>query len=99
MAGKRGKPFEPGQSGNPGGRPRSTLSQTLKKVLAEDFPGKKFSNETALCRAMVAEAIRAPGGSRDFIWNKMEPPEPGAAGGAPGSGALVVQLVDFRAAK
>lgn len=96
-----GKPFAKGQSGNPGGRPKSTLGKTLVAILAEHYPGKKFSNEKALCRRMVADAIDGDAALRkelrEFIWSKLEAPL-APEGGAEGGGPLMVQIVSYKGA-
>lgn len=64
------KPFQPGQSGNPAGRPKSiTLSEALRRELAKQAPareGEEATGETlaeqiarVLCQAAAGGSVRA----------------------------------------
>lgn len=71
-AAKQGVPpkawqFKPGQSGNPGGRPKSeSLTSIMRRVLDEGVGGKTGDEtKAALCKAAVAHAMKG-----DFrYWN------------------------------
>lgn len=67
-----GRPFAPGMSGNAGGRPKSTLSKTLEKVLGDKYELGKFTNEEALCQAIVKDAINGDREMRNLIWDRRE---------------------------
>lgn len=64
--------FKPGQSGNPGGRPKSTLSKTLARILAEKFPGSKFTNEEHLARVIIKAAIEGDKDMTHLIFDRLE---------------------------
>ena len=61
-----GRPFVPGQSGNPAGRPkgaRSKLGETFLKALAEDFDELPIDLDTKLLGSHPAEmkvGVRRP---------------------------------------
>lgn len=64
--------FKPGQSGNPSGRPKSTLSKTLALALgkrAKDFEG---SNEEAIVEKVVELAKAGDRAMIEFIWDRLE---------------------------
>jgi hypothetical protein len=51
-------PWQPGQSGNPAGRPRkgSALAELLQTILDEPWRDGPITNRERLCRFMVASA-------------------------------------------
>ena len=59
------KPFQPGQSGNPAGRPKSiTLSETLRRELAKECPeeaDQTYAERIAavLCKSAAEGNVRA----------------------------------------
>lgn len=63
--------FKPGQSGNPNGRPKSTLNKTLAKLLANKCPGRTFTNEEAVCRVVVELAKEGDKDMINFIWDRI----------------------------
>lgn len=73
--------FKPGQSGNPSGRPKSSLGKTLSKIVREKFPGKRFTNEEALCRAIVKRAIEGDKDLIELIFDRLEGKVPQAIQG------------------
>lgn len=68
----KGRPWPKGVSGNPKGRPKSSLNKSLAKVLAERYPDAKHTNELELCRRVVAEAIEGDVDMRKLIWQRIE---------------------------
>jgi hypothetical protein len=64
------KPFKPGQSGNPEGRPKSiTLSEAYRKQLAQPVPGDKEGRtfaEVIASRVVVAAAMGDVGAAREI---------------------------------
>ena len=48
------KPFQPGQSGNPSGRPKNTLTGAYRKMLDKPFPGDPEGRTFA---EVIAEAV------------------------------------------
>lgn len=91
--------FKPGQSGNPGGRPKSTLNKTLAKLLAKKCPGEKFSNEEEICQKVIDLARRGDKEMIGFIWDKMEGKTlPADASGALGGLKFTLTLGDGDAA-
>lgn len=87
-----GKPFPAGVSGNPGGRPKSTLNKTLLRILAQKIPGQKFTHEDALVRRAVLLAI---GGDKDminFVWDRLEGKAPQTLGLGEGLGSVKFTL-------
>ena len=64
------KPFKPGQSGNPSGRPKSiTLSEAYRKQLAQPMPndtqGRTYA-EVIACRVVVAAATGDVSAAREI---------------------------------
>jgi Family of unknown function (DUF5681) len=59
MMRKRGRPFEPGQSGNPHGRPKTEicLTKLLRAALAERDEGGKRTKARAIIDALIEQAI------------------------------------------
>lgn len=70
----RGKPFKPGQSGNPAGKPPGTLSLVglLKKRLAEIHPDQKRSFAEVFIDNVIQDAMDLDGPSRKLIMNYIE---------------------------
>ena len=51
-----GRPFQPGESGNPGGRPKSSIyADAVRKVLSQELPADLRANEQD--KRTFAEAI------------------------------------------
>ena len=93
MTSKRKAPrsaFKPGQSGNPGGRPKSSLSKTIARILTEKFPGSKCTNEEHLARAIVKSAIEGDKDMRHLIFDRLEGKvlQPVGVGGDPDAGPV-----------
>ena len=84
--------FKPGHSGNPGGRPKSTLGKTLAKVLAEKHKEKPHSNELELVREIVRDAIAGDKDMRLLIWDRMEGKTPQAVDFGSGGQAVKFTL-------
>ena len=68
------KPFQPGQSGNPKGRPKSiTLSEALRQQLAQQIPGKSeqtYAEKIALM--LCKEAAKGNVGAAREIADRTE---------------------------
>jgi Family of unknown function (DUF5681) len=54
------KPFKPGQSGNPAGRPKKLLTEAYHAILSKKFPGdpKKRTFAELIAESMAKEAIK-----------------------------------------
>jgi len=52
------KPFKPGQSGNPGGRPKNPLTDALRHRLAEIVPGDPKKRTWAAVAAQAKKGVR-----------------------------------------
>lgn len=50
------KPYKPGQSGNPAGRPKNTLTAAYRRMLGQPFPGDAAGRTYA---EVIAEAVGA----------------------------------------
>jgi hypothetical protein len=58
LAGRSGKSFIPGQSGNPTGRPKKpTLKETIERILQEELPGKGMTKLEAVAHIWISEAM------------------------------------------
>src|SRR5262245_13696289 len=58
---RHGRPFKPGQSGNPGGRPKGSKTYAIRELLAETLA------DPATRAAAIAEIRRALGRSKTVI--------------------------------
>lgn len=61
------RPFKPGQSGNPGGRPRGSGSLTSTMAGLLDPVTKE-----KLCRAVLSQAARGNGTAMKLVWDRMD---------------------------
>ena len=66
-----GRPFKPGESGNPNGRPPAILSKALLKALGGRY-NDKLDNLTALVEAIVKDAIDGDKEMRQLIFDRIE---------------------------
>ncbi len=69
------KPFQPGQSGNPGGRPRSALMSQALRAALEREPGEKWRPQTeaeAIAESLVREARRGSVKAATLIADRTE---------------------------
>lgn len=99
-----GRRFQPGQSGNPGGRPKSDLGERIRKATAD---GRLLSDVlTAIVRADKNDVEKVLGGDRPKISERIEAvkvmeargwgkaPQPLEHSG-PEGGPLVVEVVSY----
>jgi len=68
--------FQPGRSGNPGGRRKQTqatrdLLQEIKHQLAQAGPEGKLSNGAVLVQAMIASAVAGDVGAQKELLNRV----------------------------
>ena len=63
----RGKLFEPGQSGNPSGRPKGLTTLLNEALEADDFDAAR-----KLIRATIINAARGNGTALKLIWDRAE---------------------------
>ncbi len=71
---KRGRPFEPGQSGNPKGRPKAEICLTglLRTALSErDIDGKR-SKARAVIDALVSEACQGRTAAIQQVFDRID---------------------------
>lgn len=71
---KRGRPFEPGQSGNPHGRPKTEICLTvlLRAALAEkDVEGKR-TKARAVIDALVEQALEGKTAAIQQIFDRID---------------------------
>lgn len=68
------KPFKKGQSGNPAGKPKGTVSlkTKLKIALEKIHAGTGTRNDELLIQAMMKDGIKTDGQSRRMIWQYIE---------------------------
>lgn len=66
--------FKPGQSGNPKGRPKGSVSlvRLLRAKLSEVPPGQRKDYATALIEATIRDALKKDGQSRRLVWEYLE---------------------------
>src|SRR3990167_3499901 len=67
--------FQPGQSGNPAGRPKGARSFTTKvrEALMKIADGKDYTNEAAFIRSILKKAIEEGDAStQKLIWNYLD---------------------------
>jgi hypothetical protein len=74
--------FAPGVSGNPGGRPKGSVS--LKRLLRERLslapPGTEKSFAEGIVEATIRDALKGDAQARRLVWEYMEGrPAPGSA--------------------
>ena len=92
------KPFQPGQSGNPAGKPKGTLSLTalLRKKLNEVPPGEERKTRgDLLVEATIRDAENGDGQSRKLCWEYIDGKAVSRIAGADG-GPLQVEVTDAR---
>jgi hypothetical protein len=73
--GVTGKGFKKGRSGNPGGRPRGSLSLTveLRRILADKSHDGRTRAELFM-DAMLKVAAKGNGAAINQIWNRIDGP-------------------------
>lgn len=66
--------FKPGQSGNPGGRPKTKpLTEAVRAVLeSSGFDDEPMSNLERLARSIVLRAMDSSTSDAKEIWNRLE---------------------------
>ena len=73
---KQNKPhlFQPGQSGNPKGRPKgsTSLNELLKRIGAEDLPGTDWDKREAIMRKVYKLAFEGKPWAVQFIADRTE---------------------------
>lgn len=85
-----GRPFKPGQSGNPGGRPKK-LTRILDEVLdKKDKSGKTQAEK--LVQAVVARAIKKSDLLVKEVWERVEGKAPASDELDPNSARVTVIL-------
>lgn len=68
-----GRPFPPGVSGNPGGRPSiKPLTDALKKALAEPDEKTRRTNLEEITRSLIAQAKRGKVDAIGMILDRLE---------------------------
>lgn len=68
-----GRPFPPGVSGNPGGRPSTKpLTDALKKALAEPDEKTRRSNLEEIVRGLIAQAKKGKTDAAAMIFDRLE---------------------------
>jgi hypothetical protein len=69
-----GKGFKPGQSGNPAGRPKGSISLTsmIKKRLRELTPDGKRAAIEMLADNIIQDALDSSDNMRKLIWNYVD---------------------------
>jgi Family of unknown function (DUF5681) len=81
------KPWQPGQSGNPGGRPRKKpITEALIELLAEIPPGKKKENARLLAEKLLSMARGGSVAAAHEILNRIEGKVTTILGGPDGAG-------------
>ncbi len=76
------KPWKPGQTGNPNGRPKGTsLTLTLRKLLDTPVPGKDITYAEAVIRRLVAEAMKGNTKAANIILERIDGKVPQAITG------------------
>lgn len=64
-------PFKPGQSGNPGGRPKSSMTEVLRQVVAAKGPDGKTKREH-LAEKLVALAEKGDVAALKYIFDRCD---------------------------
>jgi hypothetical protein len=68
------KPFQPGQSGNPNGRPKSSLTSILREQLQKEDPAgpEKQSFAESIVRQVIEKAARGDLRAIELLWSRLE---------------------------
>lgn len=68
------KPWKPGQSGNPGGRPRGVpgLAATLKRLIAKKHPDQRRAWAEVLVRRVLKDAEDGDINAMNLVWKYAE---------------------------
>ena len=71
---KRGRPFKPGESGNPSGRPKADvcLTSLLRAALAERDEDGKRTKARAVIDALVTEACEGRTAALQLIFDRID---------------------------
>lgn len=64
--------FKPGESRNPGGRPKSNLNKILSELLSKKAPGERLSCEQVIAQKIVTLALSGDQDAIEFVWDRME---------------------------
>jgi len=68
-----GRPFQPGQSGNPGGRPKKTpLTDEIKRLLRQKAEGSAYSNAHMVAWKMIQRAKAGDVAAARLLWEYVE---------------------------
>lgn len=97
-----GKPFQKGQSGNPGGRPKTKpLTDSLRKELAKKAPGTQLRQGELAVWKLVQMGLAGDMAALKEIFNRIEgtPVQATEVSGPGGTGLeIVIRRVDGRTA-
>ena len=68
------KPWKPGQSGNPGGRPKGVpgLASTLKRLVAQKHPDQRRKWAEVLVRRVLRDAENGDANAMALVWKYAE---------------------------
>ena len=64
--------FKPGQSGNPGGRPKSNLARLLAQYLDGTDKGERVKREQKLVEKLYKLAVSGDRGAIEYIFDRLE---------------------------
>jgi len=81
LANLRPKPWKPGESGNPAGRPKKEFSLTegMREYISEQDPDKKKERKDILIEKTYQMAMRGDLSAIKEIWNRLEGMPQGSA--------------------
>ena len=89
-------PFQKGQSGNPGGRPKERpFKDALRQVLSQEDDADKKKKLVLLAEALVAKAIDGDVPAAKEVMDRVEGRVPTPVAGADGEGPVeaIIQVV------
>jgi hypothetical protein len=64
--------FKPGQSGNPGGKPKSNLNKLLSQFMAGKDTGDRVSREKRLAEKLGRLALSGDMDAIRYVWDRLE---------------------------